>query len=342
LARKRKGFTKIALAALIGVDRKSVKAYEGSEYSPSVETMRKIEGALGFPREFFLGDDLDEPTLDSGSFRSLSKMTAPQRDMALSQAAFGLHFSSWLDRHFGLPPAQIPNLGREQSPEAAAESVRREWALGSMSIRNTIHLLESKGVRVFSLAIDAREVDAFSMWKGNTPFVFLNNKKTAEHSRFDAAHELGHLVLHRHGPPQGIEAEKQANLFASAFLMPRSGILANVPNFPSYLEMIRLKKTWGTSVGAIAHRLHSMGLMTDWQYRGICIEVVKRGRTVEPEGVARESSLILPKALAALQEDGISRSKIAAELTLPRSELEQLLFGLTWSFVEGGAMGRRE
>jgi Zn-dependent peptidase ImmA (M78 family)/DNA-binding XRE family transcriptional regulator len=342
IARKRKGLTKIALAAMIDVDRKSIKAYETGLHAPAPDVMKRIESVLGFPREFFLGDDLDEPSLDSGSFRSMSKMTAPQRDMALMQAAFGLHLSAWLDKHFGMPLAQIPNLGRSHSPEAAAEAVRREWAQGSYGIRNMLHLLEAKGVRVFSLAIDAREVDAFSMWKGDVPFVFLNTTKTGEHSRFDAAHELGHLVLHRHGPPQGIEAEKQANSFAAAFLMPAGSVLANAPRFACYDEMVRLKKIWGISVSALARRMHDLGMMTEWQYRGICIEIVKRGRDTEPNPIARESSQVLPKVLASLQEDGISRAKIAAELTLPRSEMEFLLSGLTWSTIDGGNMRRRE
>ena len=61
-----------------------------------------------------------------------------------------------------------------------------------------------------------------------------DTNKTAEHSRFDAAHELGHLVLHRHGPPRGIEAERQANAFASAFLMPHGSVFPRAPKFPTY------------------------------------------------------------------------------------------------------------
>jgi hypothetical protein len=85
-------------------------------------------------------------------------------------------------------------------------------------LRNMVHLLESKGIRVFSLAVGAREVDAFLMWKGAIPYVFLNTHKTSEHSRYDAAHELGHLVLHEEDSPHGGEAELRANRFASAFL----------------------------------------------------------------------------------------------------------------------------
>ena len=149
------------------------------------------------------------------------------------------------------------------------------------------------------------------MWKGARPFVFLNTYKSTERSRFDAAHELGHLVLHKHGPPQGREAEKQANAFASAFLMPRGSVLANAPRLPTYSSLVQLKKVWTTSVSALSYRLHELGVVTDWQYRGLCIEISKRGRDVEPEGAPKETSLILPKVLAALYQDGICRAQIA-------------------------------
>ena len=85
-----------------------------------------------------------------------------------------------------------------------------------MPIKNMIHLLEARGVRVLSLSIDTAQLDAFSMWHADTPFVFLNTKKSCEHSRFDVGHELGHLVLHRHAGAKGQEVEREANAFASA------------------------------------------------------------------------------------------------------------------------------
>jgi len=341
LARKRKGLSKLAFAKTVGVFRKSVEAWESGKTKPSEDTIADIVRVTGFPRAFFMGDDLDEPSIDSGSFRSMKTMTAAQRDMATSQAALGLLLNAWLSKKFELPPAQIPDLGREPDPETAAEVVRREWNLGTLSIRNMIHLLEANGVRVYSLAVDARQVDAYSDWRGPVPFVFLNTNKTAEHSRFDAAHELGHLVLHRHGPPRGIEAERQANAFASAFLMPRGSVFAKAPKFPTYDNLVRLKRNWGVSVAALAYRLHSLGLVSDWQFRGLYVEISKRGKDREPNPIPRESSVVLKTLLASLYNDGMSRARIAEELTIPTEELEQLLFGLTMTGIKGGGHGRK-
>lgn len=82
---------------------------------------------------------------------------------------------------------------------------------------------------MFSLVEETRSVDAFSVWRSNKPYIFLNTVKTAEHSRFDAAHELGHLVLHKHGGPGGRAAEDEANRFASSFLMPSADVRARIP-----------------------------------------------------------------------------------------------------------------
>lgn len=342
LARKRRGHTKGILAKDIDVDLRAIYAYETGEYPPAPDTFVKIQSALGFPEDFFYGDDLEEPSPDSASFRALTKMSAAQRDMALGAGAIAFHVNGWLEGKFELPKSDLPDLSHEPTPEIAADSLRRYWSIGEMPVRNMVHLLEAKGVRVFSLAIDAREVDAFSTWRDSTPFIFLNTYKSSEHSRYDAAHELGHLVLHRHSSPHGREADVQANAFAGAFLMPRASVLAHARRFPSLATLIQLKRTWITSVAALNYRLHEVGLLTDWQYRSLCIEIAKNGyRTREPNEAPHETSQILEKVLAALYQEGLSRSKIARLLSLPPSELEQLMFGLVMTGIEGGKQTSR-
>jgi len=115
-------------------------------------------------------------------------------------------------------------------PRQQPGMLRQYWLLGERPIKNVAHLLEAKGVRVYSLMERNVEVDAFSLWRNDTPFIFINTRKSAEHSRFDAAHDLGHLVLHRHGGPRGQNAEREAQAFAAAFLMPKSSVLAVAPH----------------------------------------------------------------------------------------------------------------
>lgn len=329
LARKCRGFTKTKLAELVGVELRSISAYESGEFTPEEDRIRELARCLRFPQTFFIGDDLDELSPDVASFRALTKKTASQRDMALGAGAIALLINEWVEKRFELPPVNLPDLSREGDAEAAADALRSLWGLGESPIKNTIHLLESKGVRVFSLSLNTRQVDAFSMWRDDTPFIFLNTIKSAEHGRFDAAHELGHLVMHRHGIPQGQDAEYQANSFASAFLMPRSSILANAPRLSTVNHLIQLKKHWTVSVAALAYRLHTVGVLSDWHYRTLCKDISRLGyRTQEPEEAHRETSQVFEKVFAALREDRVSYGDIANDLHVSTQEIEQLVFGL--------------
>ncbi len=222
--------------------------------------------------------------------------------------------------------------------------LRGHWGLGELPIKNMIALLESRGVRVYSLAIDAKEVDAFSMWSGGRPFMFLNTYKSAEHCRFDAAHELGHLVLHKHGETQGPDLEREANAFASAFLMPRASVLANAPRLATLPALIKHKKYWSVSVAALNYRLHSLGLTTDWTYRTLCVQLAEAGyRINEPEGIAHERSLLLEKVFAALRVEEVSKPQVARHLNIEPEEINELTFGLMLNLLKGGsgASGKR-
>jgi Zn-dependent peptidase ImmA (M78 family) len=206
-----------------------------------------------------------------------------------------------------------------------------------------IHLLESKGIRVFSLAEEAREVDAFCTWYDCKPFVFLNTMKSAERSRFDAAHELGHLVRDvysmQHGEAHGLEMERQADAFASAFLMPKESVIANKPPVFTIKYLMKLKHYWGVSLAALAYRYNALAQVTEWNYRNLCIEMAKNGyRTNEPEPMERESSQLLTKVLDFLQSQKLGRAEIAKNLFISVDEINALTFKLTrLSVVPGEA-----
>lgn len=326
LARRRRGLTMTRLAALVGVQSRSITAYEKGEFAPSDDVLAELARHLRFPAAFFFGPDLDVPTSRSVSFRALSKMTAGQRDAALGAGALALVLNDWLDARFKLPDPSIPDLHSED-PEAAAQMVRDQWGLGYRAVPNLIHLLELKGVRVYSLTQDTRNADAFSFWRNDVPFVFLDRSTSAERVRFDAAHELGHLVMHKRGGPVGQDAETQANAFASAFLMPASSVFANVRQAITLRSLVQLKKRWGVSVAALAYRLWKLQALSDWQYRSMCIEMAPF-RRAEPEPMEHEASQVLAKMFETLHAEGVTKAHIARELCLSRADLESLTFGL--------------
>lgn len=352
IARHRRAWTKSDLAQRTRLSLRSISAYENGDTEPEEETLDRLADVLSFPIEFFSAPNLELIERDSASFRALSTMTAGQRNAALAAGAIAIEFAEWLERRFVLPSPDVPEFGGTE-PEQAARAVRQAWTLGERPIRNLVHLLEQQGIRVFSLAEQCREVDAFSVWRKATPYVFLNTMKSPERSRLDAAHELGHLVLHRHAHAacsqrvsdddervstfHGREAENEANQFASAFLMPLATLRATAPRMPTFDQLIQLKRTWRVSLAALTHRLHGIGTLNAWQYRNLCIQFSKKGyRTREPDGIEeREASQVTAKIFAELRKQGMARQDVARALRVHLRDLDELLFGLAVAGVDG-------
>ena len=352
LARERRALTSKALAEAIGMTPERVRKYEKDNNPPPASTLKNIAQALNYPEAFFYGEDTEKVDCETVSFRSMKAMTASQRNAALAASELAMEFNNWLEANFEFPVTDLCNFRESEieNPEAAARVLREKWGLGELSIKNMIHLLEAKGIKVFSLEEKNKEVDAFSFWKKDTAFIFLNTQKSAERSRFDAAHELGHLVLHKHGIQMSEEndiqkdineetgkknnkraVEREADRFASAFLMPESSVRANAPHFVTIENLIQLKKIWNVSIASLVRRLSDLGLITEWHYRNLNIEMSKRRMLAkEPEGIAREKSQILDKVFKSLWQEGITRNDIARQLNLPVDEIDQLTFNLAF------------
>lgn len=330
VARKRRGLTLTSLSDSTGLSTKSLSDYEKGRGKPTESTVRLLADALRVSPSFLFAADIDEIPVDAVSFRALSKMTARQRDTALSAGRVAILINDWIESRFDLPRPDIPSLtGRD--PESAAEEVRARWGLGEKPISNMLHLLEAHGVRVYSLTAENAQLDAYSLYWRTKPFIFLSTLKSAERGRFDASHELGHLVLHgEHQLPHGPEAELQANRFAAAFLMPKASILAAGLRYASVQQILRAKPTWNVAAMALTHRLNELGLLTEWGYRSTCVQLSRMGyRSGEPHGTSRESSQLLAKVFKALRSDGVRPADIASELGISAKELRAHVFGLT-------------
>jgi Zn-dependent peptidase ImmA (M78 family)/DNA-binding XRE family transcriptional regulator len=326
VARKRRQLTKKELAERCGVTAVTLTRLEtGETVDPERETVAAIATALDYPIEFFYLDDCEELTTEAVSFRSLSTLTARQRDAALAAGSIAFEFHEWVAERFELPPSQLLDL-RDEKPLSAAEALRAHWGIGAKPIDNMTKLLESKGVRVFALAEQHKNVDAFSCWHKGVPFVFLNTFKSAERSRFDAAHELGHLCLHIHGASKNRDVERDADLFASGFLIPRGDLIGSLQRVHSLDQLVKAKHRWGVSVAALARTAFETGLVSDWHYRELCKQMSSLGyRTCEPDGRPREKSVLWRMVFEELWKEGITRDNIAKSLQVPACEIESLV-----------------
>lgn len=335
LARKHRGLTKRGLAIELSVSPRMITAYEAGEKSPSPLTLAKAAEVLHFPIEFFSGEDLDEPPIEGTSFRALSRLTARVRDKALASGTLAMALSDWIHDRFKLPEASLPRY-QGVDPETASMAVRAEWGLGERPTGNLLRLLEFHGVRVFSLMEDAVEMDAFSYWRGELPYIFLNTGKSAERNRMDMAHELGHLILHWQGGARGRRAENEANQFGSAFLMTRGSVYAEAPRNPRLVNLIKAKRKWNVALSNLTYRMHDLNLLSDWQYRMLFVEMGRKNYLVnEPNGSKAETSQVLAKVFKMLRDEGTTMSNVADALHIYTDDLSRLIFGLTLTAIDG-------
>ncbi|WP_375405757.1 ImmA/IrrE family metallo-endopeptidase [uncultured Amnibacterium sp.] len=258
-------------------------------------------------------------------FRASSRATLRQRDAACAVGASGIEFYSWLATRFRLRDVILPDLDGEK-PERAAEAVRALWGQGRGALPNLLQLSEAHGLRVMSLPMIAHTVDAFSLWRDAEPYVFLSTMKTAERSRFDLAHEIGHLVMHSRGHEGDLEAE--ADAFAASFLMPADLLLARVGREPALPAVLRLRSHYGVAALTMLRRLHDLGRLSDNAYRMDCVALAQRGcRSGEVGGLPREPSQVFRQTFEALRSNNVTAEQAAREVGLWASDLHDLTFG---------------
>jgi len=314
-ARERLMLARTDLASVTGVSVSALTSYEKGSSNPDVRDIEVLAAELGVHPEFFYLHDMEEVPESVVSFRRASKTSKRQQCAARGAAQMAVEFFGVIESSFKLPDLQVPEID-DATPEQAAEEVRAQWHLADRPIADMMSLLESKGVRILSLDHRCKDVDAFCFSRDGVSYIFVSTVKTAERQRFDLAHELGHLVLHAGVPADSAnskERERQADSFASAFLMPASRIYTQSMKGAPVERILKAKKYWQVSAMAMARRLHDLKLLSDWQYRSVVIELSQRGyRSAEPDGIQREQSQLLRKVLFMMDEHTTTADTAAA------------------------------
>jgi Zn-dependent peptidase ImmA (M78 family)/transcriptional regulator with XRE-family HTH domain len=346
-ARLAKRLNQTELAEIVGVSRQAISQYEQGAKIPESATMRRLADALDQPISFFTKDGTPAFGEFSVNFFRKTGADTKRRNMAcevfarwLSQTAFVfdpvVNYPE-VDLPSFEPASQTSSRYDEEEIEIIAEKVREHFGLGLGPISNVVRLLESKGVVVCRVQIPGENIEAFSFWSGTRPFVFLaSDKESGARARFDAAHELGHLVLHRWVGADEIESkerlkeiEAEADRFAGAFLLPRKSFPNEVYS-PRLMAFQDLKLRWKVSIQAMIYRCKHLGIFDDQQITNLYKQISFKGwRKMEPydgpSGLPLEQPMLLRRISELVVEKGKrQKDDIINALSISPSMIEQL------------------
>jgi len=343
-AREARGLSVVALADLVGVSAAAISQYEKVHHLPRMETSEILAKRLNLPLPYFLKPEVVAPVEQHRLFyRSMSSATKQARTRAGRRLEWFKEIVAYFEQFFDFPDPNVPDLGlpddfREITRaviESAAEQLRAFWRLGMEPIADVIRTMEANGIYVSRGTLDAETLDAFSEFDGQRPYVFLNSDKNVlVRSRFDCAHELGHLVLHRNIKQKDLNRaadfkviESQAHHFGGAFLFPAQRFQREIWGLS--LDSFRsLKPTWKVSIAAMISRASQLEMLDEEEAKRMWINLGRRGwRQCEPlDDLPCEQPKMLAKAADALIRNRIkTREQIVADLTIPYSDIVELL-----------------
>lgn len=342
IAKDLRGLSNPAFAEKLNFSLAKTKQLFETDREINENDQMKICEVLNLPLTFFQNDDQSLHETDQIFYRSVARIKAQHRKSNEAYTLLAKKINSYLMSKVKLPEFIRPDLeilefnGKgSYHIDKVASDVRSLWNLGWNPIHNIVSLCELKGIRVFRLPLEIQEIDALSFFddESGSPFIFLNTFKSSERTRFDCAHELGHLVMHTHN--QRIKADRdnriletEADQFASEFLMPSDNFRATAPRYLSLDNMIKYKSTWRTSLKAINYKAHKLGLISAWVYRDNSMKINMLGHNkIEPEETHRDESLMIPKVLSLLvSQPNFDKNRMLDDIGISEKDFNDLTF----------------
>jgi len=336
IARYRAGFNIRELADIVELSHAAISQYETGRAKPNAAALARLAMATGMPAEFLTYGDrnVSMAGLDGTHFRSLRSTSKQHRANAWTWSEMVLDVVQVLETYVRFPVTQVPEFtlapgaGREQV-RLAAERVRAQWELPEGPVGHLVRHMEKHGIVVSRMPVADDGIDAFSQYQSTRPVVILGtNKGDAARSRFDAAHELGHLVAHPEADPGGTQ-ESQAHAFAAELLMPEEPMLRLLPKRYDLSAYARLKHEWGVSIAALLYRARTLEVITDAAYRRAVVALNSEyGRRREPFPLQRsDDPTMLATAAELADAAGIDLARIATEARLALADVELIIAG---------------
>lgn len=341
------------LATMVGVSPATISKWRSAQQAPEAEALQRLATVVNVAPEWFtrpLPAKMSKPL-----FRSNASAHAAARAMLEARMEWANEVVVRLEEYVDLPDIFLPvrffsNIDEisDADIEDAALECRTKWGLGKNEIPDLALAAESNGIILIREETGIAQIEGLSAWSSELerPFVLLSSDKdNAFRSRFDLAHEIGHLILHKNvGNELDSERyklkESQAHKFAGALLLPAEPLAEQI-RLPVTLDsLLLLKQRYGVSVAAIIMRLHVLNLISDEDKSNLFKRRSARwGAKSEPGDDYRQPELprLLKRTIDLLISSGLfTLDGITGFFGLSATDLEMLL-GLPSNYLKGQA-----
>ena len=336
-AREARGFTLETFAEAVGVSRQAIAQFETGQIGPSSDVMGKIIALTAQPPGFFVTPHQRASDDIAPFWRSLKRMEEHHRRRVARRLQWAYDVAEYVGRFIDLAEVRLPHIefdpdaGTDEDIEQTARAVRDLWDCGLGAIANLAAIFEDNGIVLIHEPVGCADMDAVSCWQRGRPFILYSSEVTSgPRSKFNLAHELGHIILHA-----GVEVnsrnidkiEKQANRFAGAFLLPRETFAREVLG-TSIQYLTQLKARWGVAIAAMAYRGKDLGVLSKTQLSYVMRQMnYQKIREVEPldELFTAGKPSILAETLRMLISNGVqTKAQIEQSIPINLADIESL------------------
>jgi Zn-dependent peptidase ImmA (M78 family) len=322
------------LASSAGISQSYLSEIAAGTRPFTIEHAEKIATATGFPVEFF---EVDAPTIGDTTlqFRKLKSSKAKTTRKAVQYFREASRMVQDIAPASGLKTALLPYVNEsnngmldEDEIERAAGAVRTLLRLGpSDPLPNVTRSIERLGIVVIPVLLDPTdevrvvEEGHFGISHGDdqgVPLVGYFPGSSPDRDRFTLGHELGHILLHSHRFSE--DAEREANRFAGAFLMPETAARSELHSQITLSELARVKARFGISIQALIMRAAALQIIDQQRQRSLFVQLSARGwRQNEPVEVQPEYPILMRRLLELSLPDDPSSREIEKATGLPRA-----------------------
>lgn len=293
------------------ITKAALSKYENRKSEPKQALLLLLARVLGVKPSYFLSDPKFQ--VDWLAFRKQARLPKGKQERIKAYAAEVLEGQFWLFQT--LYPDEKPAFPKPYKvrsvldAEKAADGLREEWGLDDLPIDSVVETLEAKGGFVVVYSEVGVHFDGLSGRVNRTlPVMVLNMETTTDRCRYNAAHELGHLVMDCEGMDEK-EEERMAHRFAASFLVPANVARRELGEHRRHLEMRELgvlKRKYGLSMQAWIRRAKDLDIIPESIYTAMCVDFSRNNwRQNEPfsyEG--RETPVrLMQMTLRALAEE---------------------------------------